>query len=125
MVVLLLLVVLVLLALGGAYVVFLRQAPRKGAGWKAIALIGLVSGVASAVLTALAAVLSLTPLLDAIPLREPLGVVTFLAIPTVLVGVGCSVLGLKSEARSVSAVGLALSAVSIVTWIAMEVTLGG
>ena len=122
MAVLLLLVILVILVLGGVYVVFLRRATREGAGWRAVALTGLVSSLVAAVL---AAVLSLTALLDATPFREPLGVVAFLGIPAALVGVGCSALGLKSEARSASVIGLALSAVSIVTWIAMEATLGG
>jgi len=125
MVILLSLVVLVILVLGGVYVFFLRRVARESAGWRIVALTGLVSGSLAAVLTGLAAVLSLTPLLDATSFRGPLGVVAFLGIPAALVGVGCSAFGLKSEAQMASVVGFALSVVSIVTWIAMEATLGG
>lgn len=125
MIFLLLLVILVILLLGGVYVVFLRRAAREGPGWRAVALTGLVAGVVAAVLTALASVLSLTPLLDAMPFREPLGVVAFLGIPAALVGVGCGALGLKSKGWTLSVTGLALSAASLAAWITMEVTLGG
>jgi hypothetical protein len=49
----------------------------------------------------------------------------FLGIPVALVGLGCSTLGLKSEARSAAVTGLALSVVSLAAWIVMEITLGG
>jgi uncharacterized membrane protein len=119
------LVIVVVLILAGVYVVYLRRAAREGAGWKAVALTGLVAGIVAAVLTALIAVLSLTPLLDSLPFREPLAMIAFLGIPAALVGVGCGILGLKSKARSAAVIGLALSALSIITFTAMEVSLGG
>ena len=79
---------LVILVIGGVYIVFLRKTSSDGAGWRAVALTGLISGIVAAMLTALAVVLSMTSLLDNTTFSGLLGVVAFLGIPAALVGVG-------------------------------------
>ena len=112
-------VVLLVLVLGGLYLVVLRRAAPEGGAWRAVALTGLVSGVMAAVLTALTAVLSFTALLDTAPFRDSLGVVAFMGIPAALVGVGCGALGFQSGERSTSIVGFVLSVVSLLVWLVM------
>lgn len=116
---LLLTVVLVVLVLGALYLGVLRRAAPEGDAWTAVALTGLVASVVAVLLTALAAVLSLTALLDAAPFRDPLGGVAFLGLPVALVGIGCGVLGLKAGARRGAIVGLVLAVVASLAWLAM------
>ncbi len=117
--------VLVVVVLGVVYVLFLRRAVRDGGVWKAVAVTGLVAGLVAALSTALAAVMTFTPLLEKTPFNGPLGLVAFLGIPIALVGVGCGALGLKSASRGLAISGLALSVVSLVAWVVMQLTMGG
>jgi len=80
---------------------------------------GFVAGIMAAVLTALAAFVSFTTILEATPLNGPLAVASFPGLPAALVGVGCGAVGLKSDARSQALVGLVLSIASIVAWTVM------
>ena len=115
----LLIAFLLVLALGILYGVVLRGAPRGGAAWRVVAQTGFVAGIMAAVLTALAALVSFTTILEATPLNGPLAVASFLGFPAALVGIGCGAVGLKSEARSQALVGLVLSIASIIGWTVM------
>lgn len=115
-----LVVLLIVLVLGGAYVLSLRGAARDSTGWKVITWAGCAAGIAAVILTALAGILSFTPLLDALPFRDALGVLAFMGIPAALVGVACGALGLKSTLRRPALVGLVLSALSMIAWFVME-----
>jgi hypothetical protein len=84
-----------------------------------VAQTGFVAGILAAVLTALAALLSFTPLLEASPLRDTFGLAAFLGLPAALVGIGCGTIGLKSEVRYQALVGLVLSAACVVAWSVM------
>lgn len=115
-----LVVLLLVLVLGGAYVIFLRGAARDSTGWRAVAWTGCVAGIAAAVLTALGGILSFTSFFDALPFRDALGILAFMAIPAALAGVACGALGLRSALRRPALVGLVLSVFCIVTWFVME-----
>ncbi len=119
MFVVLLITLLLIIALGVLYVRVLRTAPREGSAWQAVARTGLVAGILAAVLTALAALMSFTSLLEAVPLNAPLGLAAFLGLPAALVGSLCGAVGLMSGARSRALVGLILSAASIAAWTIM------
>jgi hypothetical protein len=80
----LLIVLLLVLALGVLYGVVLRGAPREGTAWRAVAQTGFVAGIVAAGLTALAALMSFTSMLEATPLNGPLGMAAFLGIPVAL-----------------------------------------
>ena len=115
-------VLILVLALAAAYFLVLRRASREGKAWRVVAWTGVVLGIIALTLTALAAVLSFSPWLDWIkstPLLGPLGVASFLSVPVALAGLAFGGLGLMSESRAPAIVGLALSAASIVGWIAM------
>ena len=120
----LLITFLLVLALGVLYGVFLRRVPQNSSAWRGLAQASFVAGIIAVVLTALAAIVSFTSVLEATFLNGPLGAAAFLAIPVAFVGIGCGALGLKSDARSRAFVGLALSAASIIAWTIMETNVG-
>lgn len=120
----LLIVFLLVIALGILYGVFLRGSPQDSTAWQGVAQASFVAGIMAVALTALAAIISFTSVLEATPLNGPLGVTAFLAIPIALVGIGCGALGLKSDGHSRALVGLALSAASIIAWTIMEIIVG-
>jgi hypothetical protein len=122
--VVLLIAFLLVLALGVLYGVVLRRASREGTAWRIVAQTGFVAGIMAAVLTALAALMSFTSMLEATPLNGPLGLAAFLGIPAALVGIGCGAVGLRSDARSQALVGLVLSAACVVAWTVMETVAG-
>jgi len=124
MLVVLLIAFLLVLAIAILYSVVLRRAPQNGTAWRGVAHASFVAGILAVVLTALAAIISFTSVLEATPLNGPLGVAAFLAIPVALVSIGCGAIGLKSDARSQALVGIALSAASILAWTIMEIIAG-
>lgn len=111
--------IFIVLGLGGLYLVVLRRVAPESGAWRAVALTGLGAGIVAAVLTALAAVLSFTAILDAAPFRDLFGIVAFMGLPVALLGVGCSALGLKAGVRRAALIGLILSVVSVLAWLAM------
>ena len=119
MFVVLLITFLLVLALGVLYGMVLRHAPREGTAWRAVAQTGFVAGITAVVLTALAALMSFTSMLEATPLNGPLGLAAFLGLPVSLVGIGCGTVGLKSNARSQALVGFLLSATCVAAWTIM------
>jgi hypothetical protein len=122
--VVLLIAFLLVLALVILYGVVLRRTPQNSTAWRGVAQTSFVAGILAVVLTALAAIISFTSVLEATPLNGPLGVAAFLAIPAALVSIGCGVIGLKSDEHSRALLGLALSAASILAWTTMEIIVG-
>jgi hypothetical protein len=116
---LLLITLLLVLVLGVLYGVVLQRVPQEGTAWRVVAQTGFVAGIMAILLTALAALISFTPLLEATPLRGPLGVAAFLGLPVALIGIGCGAVGLMSRVRSRALIGLVLSAACVVAWTAM------
>lgn len=94
------------------------SSPTRDSG-RRLATTSLVAGITGAVLTMLAAVLTFTLWLEATPFNGPLALVAFAGAPAALVGVVCGALGLKSDARNKALIGLVLSALTIVAWIAI------
>lgn len=119
----LLIALLVVLVLGVLYGAFLRGAPDNSNAWRSMAQTSFLAGIIAIVLTALAAILSFTDVLEATPFNGPISFAVFLAIPIALVGIGFGVIGLKSEARNRAIAGLALSAACIILWTIMEIIL--
>jgi hypothetical protein len=119
MVVLLPILLFIVLGLGVLYLVVLRRVAPENRAWRALVLTGLGAGVVAAVLTAISALLSFTAILDASPFRDLFGIVAFMGLPVALLGVGCSACGLKAGAWRAARVGLILSVLSILAWLAM------
>lgn len=112
-----------LLLLAGAGILVLRSLRGERTAPQRLAAASVPMGLSAVVLTGIIAVLSFTLLLDDLASRNAFAALGFLGLPVSLLAIGAGVIGLRAEPRR-AAVGLALSTISLATWVVMATAAG-